>query len=113
MASFKKRKSNSIDRIVPVVMGDQSQGDLDINVAVITQREYEDVLEQGDHALCKRILNKVNQPIEIEDSEEVIEGDEAKDLVLDDICCVSAICGDYIEAMKTKNFRNAGSSKRR
>lgn len=112
MARFIAKTDNTFDRKPMVYCGDDTRGELDVTFERVSQTELDDLTEQGDYAVVKRVLKRVGD-IPKEDSEEVMKGQEAIDYVLEDVNCVSACAADYMEAMKTKNFRKAGSGKRR
>ncbi|MDX1491275.1 MAG: hypothetical protein R3332_08310 [Pseudohongiellaceae bacterium] len=113
MASFKKRASNTFKLKVAVFLGDQSLGDLDVEFEQLSQDDFTDVVEnESDQGLCKRVIKSVGD-IAVEDSDEVLKGADAVNLVLEDACCVAACAASYMEAMKSRNFRGRGSKKGR
>lgn len=113
MASFKKRLSNTFTLAVAVFLGDESLGDLKVEFEQLSQDAFSDLVEtESDQGLCKRVIKSVGD-IEVEGSTEKLTGQDAIDLVLNDACCVAACANQYMEAMKTRNFRSRGSSKRR
>jgi len=112
MAKFTKRKNSDFDRKVSVFLGDESLGDIDVTFKKIEQKLLDDLLDEGEVKLLKQVVQRVGD-IEDEETKEMITGQNAIDLVLEDVNCSAALVGDYLEAMKTKNFRNAGSRKRR
>lgn len=113
MAVFKKRSSNTFKKKVSVFLGDDSLGDLDVTFEQLGQDEFTDLVEnENDKGLCKRVIKAVGD-IPVEDSEEKISGQAAIDEVLADATCVAACAAEYMEAMKSRNFRNRGTAKRR
>lgn len=113
MAAFKKRLSNTFTLVIAVFLGDESLGDLKVEFEQLSQDDFTDVIEnESDQGLCKRVIKSVGE-IEVEGSADKLSGQEAIDLVLNDACCVAACANQYMEAMKTRNFRSRGSSKRR
>ena len=113
MAAFKKRLSTTFTLSVAVFLGDESLGDLKVEFEVLPQDDFTDSVEnESDQGLCKRVIKSVGE-IEVEGSDEKIKGQDAIDLVLNDACCVAACANQYMEAMKTRNFRSRGSKRGR
>lgn len=113
MAAFKKAKSNTFKKIVTVFCGEETLGDLDVTFEVISQDDLVDVAEnETDAGLCRRVIKAVGD-IPVEDSEEIISGEDAISLVLSDARAVSACARTYLECMKGDNFRSRGSARRR
>ncbi|MDF1622523.1 MAG: hypothetical protein P1V33_03515 [Pseudohongiella nitratireducens] len=113
MATFKKAKSNTFQKKVSVFCGDESLGDLDVTYLVVSQDELVDLAEnETDAGLCRRVIKSVGD-IPVEDSEEVLKGEDAIKEVLSDARAVSACARTYIECMKGDSFRHRGSARRR
>lgn len=114
MATFKKRSTNTFKKKVSVFLGDESLGDLDVTFVQLSQDEFSDLVEnENDAGLCKRVIQAVGD-IPVDGSEgEVIKGQDAIDLVLNDASCVSACAVEYMETLKSGNFRKRGARGRR
>lgn len=112
MAGYKRKKTNTFPKTVSVMFPDDSTGDIKAEFKYVTQDQLEDLIDRGDVGLLREVLVSVGE-IEIEGSTEKLTGQAAIDEVVTDPCAVSALTADYIEVMKSRNFRDRGSKKRR
>lgn len=112
MPSYKRKALNVFPKLVTVLFPDDSTGDIKAQFKYVKQEELESLLEQGDVAMLREVLVSAGE-IEIEGTSEVLTGADAINEVLSDACAVAALTADYVEVMKSRNFRDRGPKKRR
>lgn len=104
-SAFRLKKNSNFKRTVTVVFPDDTKGSLEVTYAQKETDVVNDLLgKHGDLGLCREVVVAVPD-VEIEGSADLLKGDEARAAVFADPCCVGAMAREYIEVMRTRNFR--------
>lgn len=107
---FKLKRTNTFPRKIEVRFPDQTVGVLDASLVMLDAEKFAAL--ETDQELAEAVLHSPG-PVMMEGATEPLPEDQARAAVLGDMCCVSAIVGEYLQATKQENLFRGKPGRRR